>query len=379
MKKTISIIMLLLIIPIFIGCNNTSNNPNTDLCVLTDTENVYLCEKTSTSYFNTVVSLKLYYNQEDVYDVDDTFNYFIETLETYHQYFDKYNEYTGVNNVYTINNSSSPVVLDEEFYEAIEYALSNQDLVTSEGTRLFNIALNPVLTVWHNAREDINCDDSVELGILYCPVPNGEIDGETFHTNPESIQMNNGDNSIEFLETDMSIDLGGFAKGYVANIITEHLNGLGITYLLNLGNSNVICNGENPLNDTSDFIIALIEPSTDFKIVNTYFQYVQLPEDWALVTSGNYQRFFKDIDNGDVYHHIIDPRTNYPGGEVMSVSIIYPDSALADLLSTAIYLLDLESAIDFVNVTDDLEAVWYNYDGTITYSEGFQDFEFVLE
>ncbi len=177
----------------------------------------------------------------------------------------------------------------------------------------------------------------------------------------------------------MSIDLGGFGKGYVANIITEYLDSLDITYILNLGNSNVIGNGQNPTNDTSDFIIALIEPSTDFRIVNTYYQYIQLPANMALVTSGNYQRFFKDIENSDVYHHIIDPRTNYPGGDVMSVSVIYPDSAIADMLSTAVYLLDLEEAITFVNGMDDLEAVWYSFDGTITCSEGFDEYQYILD
>jgi thiamine biosynthesis lipoprotein len=340
---------------------------------------VFLCEKTTTSYFDTTVLLKLYYTQEDSYDILEIFEYFTNTLETYHQYFDKYNEYDEVNNIYTINHSETPLILDDVLFEAIKYGLENQDLVIADDVSLFNIALNPILEVWHNARDSLYCDDTLELGVLYCPVPLDQIDGISFHTDPENIQLNEIDNSITFLESGMSIDLGGFAKGYVANILSEHLNSLNITYLLNLGNSNVIANGQNPTNDTQDFLIALIEPSTDFRIVNTYYQYVQLPENMALVTSGNYQRFFKDIDNGDVYHHIIDPRTNYPGGDVMSISIIYPDSAIADILSTAIFLLDLDEAIAFVNETENLEAVWYGFDGTITYSDGFQEYEYILK
>jgi len=95
-----------------------------------------------------------------------------------------------------------------------------------------------------------------------------------------------------------------------------------------------------------------------------------------VVTSGNYQRYFKEIDTGDVYHHIIDPRTNYPGGDCMSVTVIYPDSALADIYSTAIYLLTVEEGLDFVNNTLELEAVWYGYDGKITYSNGFSVYDY---
>ncbi|MBI9009452.1 MAG: FAD:protein FMN transferase [Tenericutes bacterium] len=381
MKKTILVLLLLLIMPLFIACNSSTQafeNPNTELCVASNTAGVFLCEKTTTSYFDTTVSLKLYYQASDSYDILEVFEYFENTLETYHQYFDKYHEYSGITNVYNINESTETLVLDDKLFQALVFAMDNKTLVVRDDTYLFNIALGQVLDVWHNARDNSNCNDSIELGILYCPVPNKEIDGITFHTNPDNVVLDAETNSISFLESDMSIDLGGYAKGYVANIVTDHLNSLDITYILNLGNSNVIGNGQNPTNDTSDFLIALIEPSTDFKIVNTYYQYVQLPEDMALVTSGNYQRFFKDIDTSEVYHHIIDPRTNYPGGDVMSVSIIYPDSAIADVLSTAIYLLDLEDAISFVNETENLEAVWYSYDGTITYSDGFQTYNYVI-
>jgi thiamine biosynthesis lipoprotein len=63
----------------------------------------------------------------------------------------------------------------------------------------------------------------------------------------------------------------------------------------------------------------------------------------------------------------------------MSVTIIYPDSALADIFSTAIFLLPLEDAIAYVNATQDLEAIWYDFDGTIHYSEGFDQYIYAFE
>ncbi|NLZ61877.1 MAG: FAD:protein FMN transferase, partial [Acholeplasmataceae bacterium] len=49
------------------------------------------------------------------------------------------------------------------------------------------------------------------------------------------------------------------------------------------------------------------------------------------------------------------------------------DGALADIYSTAIYLLTIDEGVEFVNQTPGLEAVWYKTDGTLVYSENFED------
>jgi len=378
MKKIITIVFLSFISVTILGCNEVMTNPYEEYCELTDTDGVYVCEKTSTSYFDTTILLKIYYTENDSYQVNDIFDYFLDTLETYHQLFDKYNEYEDINNVYSINqlNLDEKLVLDDILFEAIEYALDNQDLVVAEDTELFNIALNPVLNVWHNARGSDLCDSNYELGILWCPVPYDEINDISFNTNSDDIVLDSDNQTISFVKADMGIDLGGFGKGYVSGVIADYLDELDITYLLNAGNSNIIANNSNPTRDTGLYYIALIEPEVDFHIVNNYYQYIKIPENISVVTSGNYQRYFKEIDTGDVYHHIIDPRTNYPGGDCMSVTVIYPDSALADIYSTAIYLLTVEEGLDFVNNTLELEAVWYGYDGKITYSNGFSVYDY---
>ncbi|MFW6272578.1 MAG: FAD:protein FMN transferase, partial [bacterium] len=85
-----------------------------------------------------------------------------------------------------------------------------------------------------------------------------------------------------------------------------------------------------------------------------------------------YQRFFMVDDT--MYHHIIDPRTNYPGGEALAVSIITTNTALSDILSTAIFLMDYEEALDYVNNTEDLEAIWYFSESDIRMSENAESF-----
>ena len=375
MKKIVLIFTTFLILILLAGCNtSTTTNPNEDYCDTGSIEGVYICEKNVTSYFDTVIFLKLYYNENSTYDVVEIFNYFELTLSTYHKYFDKYHEYTEVNNIYTINHSSEPVELSDELFEAIEFIFDYDQFVQSNNEPLFNIALGPVLDIWHDARDNTDCDNTIETGISYCPVPSEYIDGITFNTDLDDIILNSTNKTISFAKEDMSIDLGGFAKGYVSQIIADNLDSQHIEFLLNTGNSNVITGGINPNNDDGQYKIALIRPDTDYHVVNEYYQFVSVPEGLAIVSSGNYQRFFKGLDDSTVYHHIIDPTTNYPGGYSMGITVIYPNSAVADILSTALYLLPIEDAKTFVNSYDGLEAMWYNYDDTVEYTDGFSQY-----
>ncbi|MCK4551307.1 MAG: FAD:protein FMN transferase [Tenericutes bacterium] len=388
MKKLFITISILIITITLSSCNlivsptttssSAVDSPNADYCVLGQYDDVYLCEKKTTSYFDTTVSLKLYYDENDNYDVLEIFDYFEDTLETYHQYLDKYNEYLGINNVYTINHSDEPLVIEEILFGAIEFALDNDNLITKDDIPLFDIALGPVLEIWHDARNSDDCSNTTEMGISYCPVPT-EIDGVTFNINPSDIILNSSNMTIDFASENMSIDLGGYGKGYVTKVISDHLDTLNIKYLLNVGNSNVFAGGTNPNSEDGYYYIALIKPVTEFQLINEYFQYIQMPSGIALVTSGVNQRYFKDVVTSEIYHHIIDPTTYYPGGYCKSITIVYPDSAMADLLSTAIFLLPLDEALEFVNNYEDLEAVWYVDDDNIIYSDGFDQYVYLLE
>ena len=59
--------------------------------------------------------------------------------------------------------------------------------------------------------------------------------------------------------------------------------------------------------------------------------------DRAIVTSGDYERFFMD---GDVrYHHLVDPRSGYPAARCQSVTVIAAGTADADAYATAAFVL----------------------------------------
>ena len=91
----------------------------------------------------------------------------------------------------------------------------------------------------------------------------------------------------------------------------------------------------------------------------------------SVVTSGDYQRYY--TVNGKNYAHIIDPDTLYPAAFVRAVTVVCEDSALADVLSTALFCLPLEQGKTLLKKTPNAHAVWVLTDGSLQYSDGFGD------
>lgn len=382
MKKFVLLLFMLFFFGLLSGCQRSTTlsttttlstiaNPNSDYCSPGKNEGVFVCQKTWSAYFDAPITLKIYFSANDQFILEDVFSEVEEILQTHHELFDKYNAYPELTNVFAINRSlESSIAIDPILFDAIAFALQHDDEVQINGDSLFNIALGPVLNVWHNARENSACVEEIAYSV--CPVPNDILSTATFAVDPSQIVLQEELHTISFLEPDMEIDLGGYGKGYVSEVITDYLDALQVRYILNAGNSNVKAGGVNTERDDGLFYIGLVRPVIEFAMPS-FYAYLRIPAGVSVVSSGNYQRFFIGEEDQKVYHHIIDPRTNYPGGEAMSVSVIYEDGALADIYSTAIYLMTIQEGLTFVNQTEGLEAIWYQEDGEIVFSENFEE------
>lgn len=358
MKKLVLIVLLLLISLTLVACDNedTPEEINQE-CTLIEGTTILECNTTWSTYLHTVVRLRLYILEDSTINNIDVYEEVRNIISFYNDISDKYDSYDGVVNVKTINDDPTAIhVISEELFDLIEFSLSHQDEVDN----LFNIALGPVLKVWHDYRDNCNIYNICELPTL------AELEVQEIYTNPDDIIMDRENLTITMSEF-MSIDLGGVSKGYISRVIINYLDTLDLNgYLLNNGESNISLGGTHPTRDSGDYLIAVTDPTHRLP----YYATVYLGDGDQLVTSGDYQQYF-EVD-GELYHHIINVNSLFPERFSRSVSIVFADPALADLYSTAIFSMSIEDGILFVDSINGLEAIWYGIDGTIYFSANFE-------
>lgn len=143
------------------------------------------------------------------------------------------------------------------------------------------------------------------------------------------------------LDEDTSIWFGAVAKGYCSQRAVEILKEYEVgSALINLG-GNVVCVGQPP--DNLNWNIGIEDP----KNIGSALGVISV-NDVAVVSSGNYQRFFEK--DGKIYHHILDPKTAAPSeADIDMVTVVCLDATRADCLSTALYVMGMDKAIDFYN------------------------------
>ncbi len=265
------------------------------------------------TYFDTVITISAYCSWEDFSEISTISN---TLLQKYHEFFDIYNNYSGVNNIKTINDSAGieAVKVEPEILDIINFSIEQYHLTNG----YMNIAMGAVLEIWHHYRED-------EI------TPNEEDLKEAFlHTNIEDIIVDNKNSTIYLSNEKMSLDLGAVAKGYAIDLIAQTLQEKGYTSVMINSGGTIITTGKKP--DNTEWKVGI--QNYDLNDENPVISGITL-DDEAISTSGDYQRFYT-IDGVD-YHHIINKDTLFPSEYFHSISVIANSAAIADSLSTALF------------------------------------------
>lgn len=246
-----------------------------------------------------------------------------EELRVYHQLFDIYKDYEGINNLKTVNDQAgiAPVTVDSDI---IELLLDCKEIYALTNGRV-NVAMGSVLRLWHEARTQGL--ENPENGKL----PEQEALAQAAqHTGIDSIIIDQEASTVYISDPEASLDVGAIAKGWAAQRVAETApKGM----LISVG-GNVCATGPKDAEGTP-WVVGVQDPDNP----GEYLRKLQITQG-AVVTSGDYQRTY-EVD-GKQYHHIIDPATGMPAAYWRSVTVICADSGLADALSTALFLLSLE-------------------------------------
>lgn len=222
----------------------------------------------------------------------------------------------------------------------------------SEGK--FDIAIEPVSTLWDFTAEEPEVPDAEE------------IEHALQYVDYQKVSVDTG--KLTFLQPGMGLDLGGIAKGFIADELKSYLKGKGVTSaLINLG-GNILCLGKK--DNKQNFAIGIQQPFADRNETVTAVSV----DDLSIVSSGIYERYFEDKD-GKVYHHILNPKTGYSyDNDLMAVTILSKKSADGDGLSTTCFAIGKDEGMKYINSLDDVEALFITKDERLWYTDGFKDY-----
>lgn len=281
-----------------------------------------------------------------------------DELEVYHQLFDIYNDYDGINNIKTINDNAgiAPVKVDEKIIDMLELAVG----MYHETDGMVNVAMGSVLALWHDARE-AGIDDPENA---YLPAQT-DLRAAAGHMDIDKLQIDRENGTVYLADPDMRLDVGAIGKGYAVEAVSRFMKENGMDhYVLSVG-GNIRTTGAQP--GGQGWKLSVEDPNNPGGIL----LYLRV-SDMAVVTSGVYQRYYTVA--GTRYHHIIDPVSLYPKNDYVSVTVLSNDSGVADALSTALFNLGQEKGLALIESLPDTEAMWVYPDGTEKFSSGFEHY-----
>lgn len=246
--------------------------------------------------------------------------------------------------VWRINHAlGEPVEVAPETADCIRTALR----YSQETQGLFDITIGAVSSLW-DFKEGVKPDDwAIQDALGHVGFKNVLVEG----------------NTVTLTDPLAKIDLGGIAKGYIADDLHSLFAKAGCkSAVLNLG-GNVMLVGSKE--DGSNWRVGVQDPN-DAR--NVCIARVDC-SDKSIVTSGLYERYFQQ--DGEVYYHILDPRTGYPARTDLLASSVYSNKSCdGDAYATALFIMGKEAALEFIERMQGVEGLVVDENDQVSLSSG---------
>lgn len=230
------------------------------------------------------------------------------------------------------NAGIKPVKVKDELFQLIKRALKISKLTNGA----FDISYASMDKIWFfdGSMTEIPSEEDIKKSVEKVGYKN--------------ILLDDANQTVFLKLKGMKIGFGGIGKGYAADKAKALLQDNGVTSGIINASGDLNTWGKQP--NGKDWLVAIVNPLNKEKVFSWMPVYNS-----AVVTSGNYEKYVKF--NDILYTHIIDPRTGYPATGILSVTIFTKTAELADALATSIFVMGVNTGLDFINQLNGVECI----------------------
>lgn len=283
--------------------------------------------------FDTKVSISAACDQATLDSVVSRCRFFDRTLTMF----------SSTSDVGRINRANGNAVrVNRETARVISQALD----YCEESHGLFDVTIGAVSSLWNFKAATVPHSDAVEEALSHVDYRNVLV----------------RDDEVRLLDAGAKIDLGGIAKGFIADDLARMLERAGCeSACIDLG-GNIKTVGSKP--DGSSWVIGIQDPFDSAKLVASLAL-----DDGAAVTSGIYDREFER--DGREYWHILDPQTGMPvDTSIESATIISHNSIDGEGLGKPLFMQSPSSGLDAIEKRDGTECLIVSREGDVAQTSG---------
>ena len=298
---------------------------------------------------------------------ESTYQEIKDMYELYHKLTDNYGGHEGVKGIYYINElvkttqADQTVEIEKALYDILKLSLELH--VLTDG--YFDISIGRIVDVW---KELIDTYEFPGQEVPQELIEHAQSVVENIPVIEDAVTLSTESGKYYVtLKYGAKIDLGAIAKGYVTQLVADHLASKGFnTYLISGGGSSMLYGEGNPRTEDGSYRTGLINPQD---VINNLDVLGYRPKNYGIytstnynvTTSGSYNQFV--VSDELMYYHIVSPKTKAPANYYLTVSVVGTDAGLNDALSTALFSMPPEVLNAFVELHN-LEVYTYLFNNS---------------